>query len=325
VRKALKILGIIVGILLAIVLGPWLIVAALWIAGDISQDIALRRYKPTSLADAVAYKYATPDVVAGFIDRGADVNQRIPGVNGAPPVPLIADACSRANVDVARLLLRRGAHIEEANIWSVARNGHEEMARMLVEEGASLGRQPYFEDAIGPELIQAAAFGGQAWLVQLTAQKGADVQVVNSAGEGLLALALWSEYHESLETTKALLAAKAHVNPLTDSETPPLYWAAYRGKLEEVDLLLAAGARPDPPVARGVMQGLTLPAGVGVTPLSAAVENCQYEVAERLLQHGASKKAAVIYDGKSLTEGACYHILDSDKAQRDRMRELLAR
>ena len=43
-KKALKILGIIVGILIAIVLGPWLIVAALWIAGDISQDIALRRY-----------------------------------------------------------------------------------------------------------------------------------------------------------------------------------------------------------------------------------------------------------------------------------------
>ena len=52
-KKALKILGIIVGILLAIVLGPWLIVAALWIAGDIFQDIALRRYKPTSLADAL--------------------------------------------------------------------------------------------------------------------------------------------------------------------------------------------------------------------------------------------------------------------------------
>jgi hypothetical protein len=323
-KKALKILGIIVGILVAIVLGPWLIVAALWIAGDIAQDIALRRYKPTSLADAVAYKYATPDLVAGFIDRGADVNQRIPGVNGAPPVPLIADACSRANVDVARLLLKRGAHIQDANVWSVARSGHEEMARMLVEEGASLGRQPYFEEAIGPELIQAAAFGGQAWLVQLLAKKGADVQMVNSAGEGLLALALWSEYHESLETTKALLAAGAHVNPLTDEETPPLYWAAYRGKLEEVDMLLAAGARADSPAQHGVMQGLTLPPGVHVTPLSAAVEECHYEVADRLLRQGASKNA-VIYDGKSLTEGACYHVLDSEKAQRDQMRALLAR
>jgi ankyrin repeat protein len=324
VKKALKILGLIVGILCAIVLGPWLILWALFVAGDISDDLALRRYKPTSLADAVAYKYATPELVAGFIDRGADVNQKVGGGNGSTAAPLIADACARPNVDVARLLLHRGAHVEDANIWSTARNGHEDMTRMLVEEGASLGPQPKYEEGIGPELIQAAAFGGQAWLVQLLAKKGRDVQIVNGAGEGLLALALWSEYHDSLETTKALLAAGAHVNPVAEDETPPLYWAAYRGKLEEVDLMLAAGARVDAPAPHGVMQGLTLPAGVHVTALSAAVEECHYEVVERLLRHGASK-SAVIYDGKSLTEGACYHILDSEKEQRDQMRALLAR
>jgi len=37
-KKALKILGIIVGILLAIVLGPWLIVAALWIGARMSRE-----------------------------------------------------------------------------------------------------------------------------------------------------------------------------------------------------------------------------------------------------------------------------------------------
>jgi ankyrin repeat protein len=193
---------------------------------------------------------------------------------------------------------------------------------MLVEEGASLGRQPYYEEGIGPELIQAAAFGGQAWLVQLLARKGADVQVVNARGENLLALALQSEYHDSLATTKALLAAGAQVNPTQG--TPPLYWAAYHGKLEELDLLLAEGARVDAPAAQGILKDLVLPQGAQVTPLSVAVERCHYEAAERLLRHGASK-SAVIYDGKSLTEGACYHILDSDKAQRERMRALLAR
>ena len=78
-KKVLKIVGLILGILCAIVLGPWLIVWAIFVAEDISHDLALRRYKPTSLADAVAYKYATPDLVAGFIDRGADVNQKNPG------------------------------------------------------------------------------------------------------------------------------------------------------------------------------------------------------------------------------------------------------
>ena len=43
-------------------LGPWMMIWAALVAEDISHDVALRRYKPTSLADAVAYKYATPDL-----------------------------------------------------------------------------------------------------------------------------------------------------------------------------------------------------------------------------------------------------------------------
>ena len=193
-ERVLKIGCLVVGLLCAIVIGPWVIIWALLVAEDVSHNIALRRYTPTSLADAVAYQYATPDLVAGFIDRGADVNQTVAAGNGSPPIPLIADACARGNVDVARRLLHRGARIADANIWSCARNGNEDMTRMLVEEGARLGRQPVYEDGIGPELIQAAAFGGQAWLVRLIAKKGADVQIVNTAGEGLLALALESEY-----------------------------------------------------------------------------------------------------------------------------------
>jgi len=319
-----KVLWIAAGLAFCVVVGPWIILPLLFVLGDIQSDLALRRYQPTSLADAVAYKYATPELVKRFIDQGADVNQKIPGVNGVASVPLIADASARGNVEVARLLLRRGAHIDDANLWSRARNGNEAMARMLIEEGARLGRQPDYEEGIGPDLLQAAAFGGQAWLVQLIVQKGGDVQMVNAGGEGLLVLALQSEYHDSLETTKALLAAGAHVNPLTAEETAPLYWAAYRGKLEEMDLLLAAGAQVDPHVARGIMRDLVLPPGVHVTPLSAAVEECHYEAAERLLRRGASK-TAVIYDGKSLTEGACYHILESEKAKREKMRALLER
>ena len=149
--------------------------------------------------------------------------------------------------------------------------------------------------------------------------------MVNAGGDGLLALALQSGYHDSLETTKALLTAGAHVNPATPEETPPIYWAAYRGKLEELNLLLATGAHVDAPFARGVLKDLVLLPGVQVTALSAAVEWCQYEAAERLLGHGASRSSAVVADGKSLRDGACYHILDTEKARRDRMRALLGR
>ena len=328
-KKALWILGGIVGALLAVVFLPWIFLAVVFIADDIGRNIAQRRYQPTSLADAVAWKYATPDVVARFIDAGADVNQTVPPADPladpAGSIPLISLASWAGNVEVTRLLLHRGAHIDDANLWARARNGNEEMARMLIEEGASLGPQPHYEEGIGPELLQAAAFGGQTWLVQLILKKGGDVQIVSAGGAGLLVLALQPEYHETLETTKVLLAAGAHVNPATPDETPPIYWAAYRGKQEELELLLAAGARVDSPYAGGVLRDLVLPAGVHVTALSAAVENCHYEAAETLLRYGASKSAAVIYDGKSLIDGACYHILDSEKEKRERMRALLAR
>ncbi len=216
-RKALWILGGIVGVFLA----PLVLMWAVFVAEDVSRDLALRRYQPTSLADAVAHKYATPAMVARFIDQGADVHQTVAGANGVTAIPLIAEASARDNVEVAQLLLQRGARVGDANLWSRARNGNEAMARMLIEHGASLGGQPDYEESIGPELLQAAAFGGQAWLVRMIAQQGGDVQVVNAYGEGLLALALQSEYHDSLETTKALLAAGAHVNPLTSEGTPP--------------------------------------------------------------------------------------------------------
>jgi ankyrin repeat protein len=200
------------------------------------------------------------------------------------------------------------------------------MARMLIEEGAGLGLQRDFQENIGPELLQAAAFGAQAWLVELIAQKsGRDVQVVNSAGEGLLALALSNEYRDTVDVTRALLAAGAHVNPLTHEETPPLYWAAYHGRLKELDLLLAAGARVDAPLAGGFVKNVVLPPDVHITPLSVAVQNCHYDAAERLLGHGASKFNAVIFDGKSLTEAACYFVLDDEKSKRERMRALVAK
>jgi ankyrin repeat protein len=235
-------IGGIAALIVAVLLAPWAILFFAYLAQDISNRFAVRHYQPTSLADAVAWKHATPEIIARFIDAGEDVNQRVPAPEPVKSIPLVAEASGSGNVEVTRLLLRRGASIDDAHLWYRAREGNEAMARMLIEEGASLGSQLNFQESIGPELLQAA-FGGQAWLVQLIAQKGAgNVQMVNARGEGLLALALSNDYHDTVGVTRALLAAGAHVNPVTAQETSPLYWAAHHGKLKELDLLLAAGA-----------------------------------------------------------------------------------
>ena len=315
--------GGLAALIVAVLLAPWVILFFAYVAQDISSRLAAQRYQPTSLADAVTWN-ASPEIVARFIDAGEDVNQRVPAPEPVKSIPLIAEASGRGNVEVTRLLLHRGASIEDAHLWYRVREGNEAMARMLIAAGASLGSQANFQESIGPELLQAAAFGSQAWLVELIAQKGGgNFQIVNAAGEGLLSLALSNEYRDTVEVTRALLAAGAHVNPVTAEETPPLYWAAYHGRLKEVDLLLAAGAHVDAPLAGGFVKDVVPPPDVHITPLSAAVERCHYDVAQGLLRHGASKSNAVIFDGKSLMEAACYYVLDDEKSKRERMRALL--
>jgi ankyrin repeat protein len=325
VKKALIVVVVALGAVIAAIVQFILVLAGLFMLDAVRRERPAREYKPKNLAEAVQHKYATPKEVAAFLDRGEDVNQRVPA-GSKSPVPLVALAASYPNhVEIVRLLIRHGAKADEAGLWWAARQGNEAMARMLVEEGASLGRQQVEDASEGPELIQAAAFGGQAWLVRLLIEKGADVQVVNAGGAGLLALALQNEYHDSVETTQALLGAGAHVDPRSDEEVPPLYWAAYHDKRKEVHLLLAAGAHVDTPAPKSrVLQGVVLPSGARITALAMAVEECHPGVAEDLLRHGASK-SAVITDGKSLVEGACYHVTDGEKDKRERMRALLAR
>jgi hypothetical protein len=109
--------------------------------------------------------------------------------------------------------------------------------------------------------------------------------------------------------------------------------ASGSGNVEVTRLLLRRGAsiddahlgRVDGPLGGGVLKDVVLPPGVHTTPLSVAVARCHYDAARRLLRHGGSKSTAVIFDGKSLMEAACYYVLDNEKSKRGRMRALLAR
>jgi hypothetical protein len=126
-------IGGIAGSIVAVLLAPWVILFFAYVAQDISSRSAARRYQPTSLADAVTWN-ARADVVARFIDAGEDVNQRAPAPEPIKSIPLIAEASGRGNVEVTRLLLHRGASIEDAHLWYRVREGNEGMARMLIEK-----------------------------------------------------------------------------------------------------------------------------------------------------------------------------------------------
>jgi hypothetical protein len=101
-----------------VLFGPWVILFFAYVAQEIRNRFALRRYQPTSLADAVASQRATPETVARFIDAGEDVNQRVPAPEPVKSIPLVAEASGSGNVEVTRLLLRRGASIDDAHLGS---------------------------------------------------------------------------------------------------------------------------------------------------------------------------------------------------------------
>lgn len=80
------------------------------------------------------------DAVAGLLDLGADVNVRSPK-NGALPLHL---ACRQGHRDVARLLVQRGAAIDEAMsggytaLYIACQQGDLEVVSFLIDNGADM-------------------------------------------------------------------------------------------------------------------------------------------------------------------------------------------
>jgi len=297
-------------------LAPWVMIGIGLALGDVSKVRAHKAFVPKNLAEAAKFDLATPAMVTPFLDTGEKIDQMVDVGNGQTWPLIQAAAVVGGNPEVVRLLLHHGAKIEEAGLWTCLRNGNEKMARVLIAEGAPLtGSQPDAELDIGPEPIQAAVMGHQAWAVKLLLEKGADLRARNRRQDLLLNLSLENEsmnggpVSDSLETTQVLLAAGADADVPGLGGRTPLSWAAEHGKLDEAKLLLAAGAR---------LEG---PGGATPTPFAVAVRHCRPETAALLLSKGASR-AVKTEDGLPLREGACYAGYP-DESDRRKIAELL--
>lgn len=277
-----NLLKILIGAPLAYIAFVFILLFVMFAAEEIKKEWKAKYWKPSSLADVAC---GSAEATAPFIDKGDDLNQLVTAPNHAP-VPLLRHAATTCmNVEGVRYLIRRGAKIDDAILPEVVAKGIDStpMARMLIEEGASLGKKlpNGTDDGVATKLIQAAAFGNKDWLATQLIAQGQSVKVVNAQGEsligislkrewgwgqevinvllaagtpvntpgeGLLALALKNNFRGDegrMELFKQLLAAGAPVNPQTINENPPLYWAVSHDLREAVELLLAAGAPVD--------------------------------------------------------------------------------
>jgi ankyrin repeat protein len=214
-----------------------------------------------------------------------DVNAK--DSRGATPLMY---AAAFGNAKQMKLLLESGADVNAQNafhatalIWAA---GDAVKSRILIERGADINvRTQQGRTA----LMAAAKRNGNADLVRLLLEKGADVK---ATGDTTLIEAAQSG---DVEIMRLLIESGANVNCIDPrvGETP-LHSAAVSDNVEAVRLLLAKGANPNAAVKKmtRVIGGSILDMGIGKqTPLMLAAPTGSPELIRALIDAGANVNA----------------------------------
>ncbi len=173
-----------------------------------------------------------------FIQRGADLYDL--NANGDSALLL---AVQKKNTDLVRLLLAKGARVDEKSMYSsplleACTAGSDELAALLLEAGA----KPDIADWRRVAAIHRAAQSGRVELIQRLLKKGVDKNQKDIAKLTPLHYAARSGNPEAVRT---LIQAGASVKAEASDGKTPLHYAGLGGTRETAALLLAHGADPE--------------------------------------------------------------------------------
>jgi ankyrin repeat protein len=162
-------------------------------------------------------------------------------------------------------------------------NGNAGMVGVLLEAGADV----HGVGKGGETPLMLAARAGSMEAVKALLARGAAVGARERAGQTAL---MWAAAAGHAEVVRVLLAAGAGLAGTVDSGFPPLFFAVREGRLEVVRVLLAAGADvraliDAPPSSAPARRGT--PKRAATTPLALAVQNGHFELALALVEAGA--------------------------------------
>ena len=243
-----------------------------------------------ALVDAV--KRSDADAVRSLLSDGVDVNE--PEADGATALHW---AAYRNDADMVALLLEAGATATSTNRYGVrpislaAVNGNASIIGALLNAGADVNATV----GEGETVLMTAARTGNLAAVELLLARGADVNAAES-WRAQTAL-MWASAEGHSEVIAALVAHHADVHATSEKAFTALLFAAREGHIEAVEALLDAGSSLDEALtvnsrrtAGGVTRNALSKAGVNVFLL--AVRNAHYELAAKLLDHGADPNAA---------------------------------
>uniref|UniRef100_A0A8C3PIR7 Ankyrin repeat domain 17 n=1 Tax=Calidris pygmaea TaxID=425635 RepID=A0A8C3PIR7_9CHAR len=152
--------------------------------------------------------------------------------------PLTLAACG-GHVELAALLIERGANLEEVNdegytpLMEAAREGHEEMVALLLGQGANINAQT---EETQETALTLACCGGFLEVADFLIKAGADIEL------GCSTPLMEAAQEGHLELVKYLLAAGANVHATTATGDTALTYACENGHTDVADVLLQAGA-----------------------------------------------------------------------------------
>ena len=193
----------------------------------------------------------------------------------ADPLNDLREAVLSSDTDGVRAALGRGANIDapigkkrgHSALLMAAEKGDAQMVTLLLEAGADIE----FANKRGRHALHRSIWGNAATM-KLLLEAGADVNAPDNRGNRPINLAAYENFQAMV---KLLIEAGADVNVRNERKNTPLHHAAEKGSIEAIRLLIAAESNINAKNKRGN------------TPLMVARDKGQKEAAKVLKQAGA--------------------------------------
>ena len=193
------------------------------------------------------------------------------------PQPMLL-ACRNGHVEVAQLLLEAGANPNQADfagdsaLYAASAYGHAEVVHLLLEARADVSLVDTSDGECGHTAVRVAAATGHAEVLHLLLKAGADVESDDVLRQTLLHVACM---HGHVEVARLLLQAGADKDAVDKYGCTALQMASAHNRIEVARLLLEVGADRN------------LADDAGQTALHVAASYWHREIVSLLVEAGA--------------------------------------
>uniref|UniRef100_A0A669E903 Ankyrin 3 n=1 Tax=Oreochromis niloticus TaxID=8128 RepID=A0A669E903_ORENI len=211
-------------------------------------------------------------------DHNADVESKVSKNADASGFTPLHIAAHYGNINVATLLLNRGAAVDFmarndiTPLHVAAKRGNSNMVKLLLDRGAKIDAKT--KDGLTP--LHCGARSGHEQVVEILLDRGAPILSKTKNGLSPLHMATQGDH---LNCVQLLLQHDVPVDDVTNDYLTALHVAAHCGHYKVAKLIVDKKANPNAKALNGF------------TPLHIACKKNRVKVMELLLKHGASIQA----------------------------------